>query len=29
MHLVDWAATFMDFIDLEQHSLMGFLVFIW
>jgi len=24
MHLVDWAAHFLDFIDLEQHPLIGF-----
>jgi len=24
MHLIDWAAHFVDFIDLEQHLLMGF-----
>jgi len=29
MHLIDWAAHFVDFIDLEQHPLMGFSVFIW
>ena len=29
MHLVDWAAHFVDFVDLEQHPLIGFSVFIW
>jgi len=24
MHLVDWAAQFVDFIDLKQHPLMEF-----
>jgi len=24
MHLVAWASHFVDFIDLEQHPLMGF-----
>jgi len=27
--LVDWATHFVDFIDLEQHSLLGFSSFIW
>jgi len=25
MYLVDWTTHFVDFIDLEQHLLMGFL----
>ena len=29
MHLVDWAAHFADFVNLELLLLMGFLVFIW
>ena len=29
MHLVDWVAHFVDFVDLKQHPLMGFSSFIW